>query len=40
VSHAVLDSSGRINDCLFGGPKGSRAKAVVHVDDSTPLGPI
>jgi hypothetical protein len=43
VQHAVLDSSGRIDDYLFGGPKGSSEKAVVHVvqvDDSTPLGPI
>ncbi len=43
VSHAVLDSSGRIDDYLFGGPKGGVDKALVHVvevDDSTPLGPV
>jgi hypothetical protein len=43
VSHAVLDSSGRIDDYLFGGPKGGVDMALVHVvevDDTTPLGPI
>ena len=43
VSHAVLDSSGRIDDYLFGGEEGASDKALVHVvqvDDSTPLGPI
>ncbi len=43
VSHAVLDSSGRIDDYLFGGPEGASDKALVHavqVADTTPLGPI
>jgi hypothetical protein len=43
VSHAVLDSSGRIDDYLFGGPEGASDKALVHVvqvDDATPLGPL
>jgi hypothetical protein len=43
VQHAVLDSSGAIDDYLFGGAEGSSDKALVHVvevDDSTPLGPI
>ncbi|MGH7296769.1 MAG: hypothetical protein ACRELB_17655, partial [Polyangiaceae bacterium] len=42
VSHAVLDSSGRVDDYLFGGPQGASDKSVVHVvqvADSTPLGP-
>jgi hypothetical protein len=42
VSHAVLDSSGRIDDYLFGGPMGASDRALVHVvqvDDATPLGP-
>lgn len=42
VSHAVLDTSGRIDDYLFGGPEGASDRALVHVvqvDDSTPLGP-
>jgi hypothetical protein len=43
VNHAVLDTSGRIDDYLFGGPEGASDRANVHVvqvDDSTPLGPI
>jgi hypothetical protein len=43
VQHAVLDSSGAIDDYLFGGAEGSSDKALVHVvevDDSTPLGPV
>jgi hypothetical protein len=43
VNHAVLDTSGRIDDYLFGGPEGASDMAAVHVvqvDDSTPLGPI
>jgi hypothetical protein len=43
VSHAVLDTSGRIDDYLFGGPEGASDKALVHVvqvADATPLGPI
>jgi hypothetical protein len=39
----VLDSSGRIDDYLFGGPEGASDKALVHVvqvDDATPLGPL
>jgi hypothetical protein len=43
VSHAVLDTSGRIDDYLFGGEQGASDKSLVHVvqvDDSTPLGPI
>jgi hypothetical protein len=43
VSHAVLDTSGRIDDYLFGGPQGSTDRSLVHVvqvDDATPLGPI
>jgi hypothetical protein len=43
VQHAVLDSSGAIDDYLFGGPKGAGERATVHVvevDDSFPLGPV
>ena len=43
VSHAVLDTSGRIDDYLFGGAQGASDRSNVHVvqvDDSTPLGPI
>jgi hypothetical protein len=43
VSHAVLDSSGLVNDYLFGGPKGASERALVHVvevDDSYALGPV
>jgi hypothetical protein len=43
VSHAVLDSSGPVNDYLYGGPEGSGCGAVVHVvqvADTTPLGPL
>ncbi len=43
VQHAVLDSSGRIDDYLFGGEEGASDKALVHVvevDDATPLGPV
>jgi hypothetical protein len=43
VSHAVLDTSGRIDDYLFGGAQGASDRSLVHVvqvDDSTPLGPI
>jgi hypothetical protein len=42
VDHAVLDSSGPVNDYLFGGPSGASERMVVHVvqvDDSYPLGP-
>lgn len=42
VSHAVLDSSGRIDDYLFGSAQGASDMSLVHVvqvDDSTPLGP-
>jgi hypothetical protein len=42
VQHAVLDSSGAIDDYLFGGAEGSSDKALVHVvevDAATPLGP-
>jgi hypothetical protein len=42
VQHAVLDSSGNVDDYLFGGAKGTSEKALVHVvevDDSYPLGP-
>jgi len=43
LQHAVLDSSGAIDDYLFGGARGGSDKALVHVvevDDSTPLGPV
>jgi hypothetical protein len=43
VSHAVLDTSGRIDDYLFGGAQGASDMSLVHVvqvDDSTPLGPM
>jgi hypothetical protein len=43
VSHAVLDSSGLVNNYLFGGSKGASEKALVHVvevDESYPLGPV
>jgi hypothetical protein len=43
VSKAVLDASGRIDDYLFGGPRGAGDQALVHVvevDDTTPLGPV
>jgi hypothetical protein len=42
VSKAVLDTSGRIDDYLFGGPKGASDRSLVHVvevDGTTPLGP-
>jgi hypothetical protein len=42
VSHAVLDTSGRIDDYLFGGAQGASDMTNVHVvqvDDATPLGP-
>lgn len=43
VQHAVLDSSGLVNDYLFGGAEGASDRALVHVvevDDTTPLGPV
>ena len=43
LDHAVLDSSGRVDDQLFGSPQGGSDKSVVHVvqvDDATPLGPV
>jgi hypothetical protein len=43
VSKAVLDASGRVDDYLFGGPRGAGDRALVHVvevDESTPLGPV
>jgi hypothetical protein len=42
VNHAVLDSSGRIDDYLFGSAQGASDMSLVHVvqvDDSMPLGP-
>lgn len=43
VQHAVLDSSGPVNDYLFGSGQGASQESLVHVvevDDSTPLGPV
>ncbi len=43
VQHAVLDSSGPVNDYLFGSGQGASQRSLVHVvevDDSTPLGPL
>src|SRR5262249_19181221 len=40
VSKAVLDTSGRIDDYLFGGPQGATDRSLVHaveVDATTPL---
>jgi hypothetical protein len=43
VQHAVLDSSGPVNDYLFGSAQGASQGSLVHVvevDDATPLGPV
>jgi hypothetical protein len=43
VQHAVLDSSGLVNNYLFGSAQGASDRALVHVvevDNSTPLGPL
>ena len=42
VTHAILDTSGRIDRYLFGSDQGSSDRASIHVvevDKSTPLGP-
>lgn len=43
VSKAVLDTSGRVSQYLFGGEVGATERRLVHVvqvDDATPLGPV
>ena len=43
VSHAVLDTSGRIDRYLFGADQGAVDRTLVHVvevDSSLPLGPV